>query len=237
MGDVLAQQPVNVLSSSRQTIQIVVVDERGSRANCKLYKGEKLSEILKKYNTQLHTNYDTIMLNNSPIPLHQTPALLGLDDGQTLQFCKSAPQVAPTNPFTSSTYNKRMTTPNLTTSMVSVSSKDNIPAMIDTNGNSGKAKTPESTEQKISNLEKDLEIANSKCLLLQNQVVNLENKLSEEQEKTQCRICFERHRDTVIFPCLHFSYCGVCLDGVLKQHHECPSCRGRIAGTLHIQIG
>jgi len=233
MGDVAVQPaslfPANPVQPS--TIQIIVVDEKGTKANCKLYRTEKLSEILRKYNSRLHTGYDSIMINNVPVPLTQTPAMLGLEDGQVLKFCKTSPTVSSTSTSTGTNGASQTPRTSTLTSGTGVSSSLLGPIPIEAD------ERTKHLEQRITALESELEMANQRTELLQSQVISLENKVTEEQEKTQCRICFDRYRDTLIFPCLHFSYCFKCLEDLVAQRaRECPTCRGHISGTLRMQI-
>jgi len=240
MGDV-AVQPLphsshgNASSSMlAQTITVVVVDEKGVKANCKLYRTERLAEILKKYNSRLHTTYDSIMIDNAPISLAQTPALLGLEDGQVLQFCKTSP--APgltTSALLGPVASSSAPVPTLARSLTATSTTTS--SMV--GPVKGEADRVAKLEQRLSTLETDLTTANNRNELLQSKLVSLENKLTEEQEKTQCRICFDKYRDTLIFPCLHFSYCYHCLEELTKRGRECPTCRGHISGTLLMKIG
>ncbi|KAI5060078.1 hypothetical protein GOP47_0024498 [Adiantum capillus-veneris] len=69
-----------------------------------------------------------------------------------------------------------------------------------------------------------------KTALLANQRA-LERQLEDEKEKSVCRTCGMKPRDTIVLPCLHFQYCFGCL----LRHREvngstCPLCRGPIQG-------
>lgn len=229
MGDVATVPSTSLTSSTSgpavlsngipSTIQITVVDEKGTKANCKLYRNEKLADILKKYNNRIHTNYDSIMINGTPIPLQKTPAQLGLMDGHVLQFCRGGIPVAASAPVAPPT-----SQPPIRTST----------SVVVTTMSEADAGNVEKLQQRVAALEAEL---TQKTETFQNQIVNLEARLSEEQEKNQCRICFDRERDTLIFPCLHFAYCGKCLEEHNHRGKECPSCRTHISGVLKLKIG
>ncbi|CAM6103554.1 unnamed protein product [Calypogeia fissa] len=59
---------------------------------------------------------------------------------------------------------------------------------------------------------------------------SLEKDLEQEKEKTCCRICLDRPRDTVCFPCLHMHFCSPCLEKHRSKanNNTCPSCRTTI---------
>jgi len=252
MGDVAVHNNTmaHMANNAPPTIQIIVVDEKGTKANCKLYRTERLSEILRKYNSRLHTSYDAIMINNIPVQLTQTPALLGLEDGQVLKFCKtnsSASSSASSSPasFASSTSSTSTVPSNLSSQPRVLSTLANgtgissslLGSFVEDEIERERDRVPK-LEQRVAMLEMELETTTQRNELLQTQILNLENKLTEEQEKTQCRICFDRYRDTVIFPCLHFSYCFKCLEDLTQRNtRECPTCRAHISGSLRMQIG
>lgn len=53
---------------------------------------------------------------------------------------------------------------------------------------------------------------------------------SEEPEKLECKICFERPMNIVILPCKHFSTCEECVSSL----KECLICRGKIEDTMKV---
>jgi len=244
MGDVVTASSFSQASASSapsSTIQITVVGEKGTKANCKLYRNEKLSDILKKYNHRIHTQYDGIMINGAPVQLFKTPAQLGLLDGHILQFYRTpsaaAPVAATSNAVVTTTVSSSI--PTVVATVVSSLSSSSASSSSSSSSSSSFTTPAEATaeisrlQQRVMTLEADF--ANKK-IALEDKVMAVEARLSEEQEKTQCRICFERDRDTVIFPCLHFNYCSKCLEELSHRSHECPSCRSHISGTLKLQI-
>jgi len=97
-------------------------------------------------------------------------------------------------------------------------------------------------QKKLSQLEdalrasqEALKASQAKITELETKVSKLQTKVSEEEQKTFCDICLERSRDSLIFPCLHFAYCNVCLSS--SKITSCPSCRTHIAGVLKIRVG
>lgn len=65
-------------------------------------------------------------------------------------------------------------------------------------------------------------------------IEELTEKLEEYEVLSNCGICKENHRDTVIMPCMHFLYCNKCL-GQLKTN-ACPTCRLPISGLLQCKL-
>jgi hypothetical protein len=53
---------------------------------------------------------------------------------------------------------------------------------------------------------------------------------SEEPEKLECKICFERPMNMVILPCRHFCACEKCVSSL----KECLICRGKIEDTMKV---
>ncbi|KAJ7295506.1 hypothetical protein O6H91_03G110300 [Diphasiastrum complanatum] len=56
--------------------------------------------------------------------------------------------------------------------------------------------------------------------------------LEQERDRNICRICFNRPRDVLSLPCMHFDYCFQCLEEHQKTRNHCPTCRSSISGTL-----
>lgn len=51
-------------------------------------------------------------------------------------------------------------------------------------------------------------------------------------EEHECKICYSRPRNVVIYPCLHAQYCSTCIKRLMNMGRECPSCRGYIKRVL-----
>ncbi|KAI5055325.1 hypothetical protein GOP47_0030470, partial [Adiantum capillus-veneris] len=83
----------------------------------------------------------------------------------------------------------------------------------------------------VSLLKKELEEDRLLLNVLADEIGHLDKQLTEEKEKHLCAVCFDKPRDTLVMPCLHFHYCFSCL----MQHKQangstCPTCRGSIQG-------
>ncbi|KAI5055324.1 hypothetical protein GOP47_0030469 [Adiantum capillus-veneris] len=83
----------------------------------------------------------------------------------------------------------------------------------------------------VSVLKKELEEDRLLLNVLADEIGHLDKQLTEEKEKHLCVVCFEKPRDTLVLPCMHFHYCFSCL----MQHKQangstCPTCRGSIQG-------
>ncbi|KAL2628649.1 hypothetical protein R1flu_013335 [Riccia fluitans] len=59
-------------------------------------------------------------------------------------------------------------------------------------------------------------------------------QLEKEKEKNLCQICLLRDRDTVVLTCMHYLYCGECLDDHKQRSLKCPTCRGAICGLYKL---
>jgi len=224
------------MTDSSNTIQIIVIDEKGNKSNCKLYRNEKLSEILKKYNSRVATNFDAIMFAHSLIPLHKTPAQLGLHEGDILEFCQSASTTPVASSGAPPPLTSVLSSTNLASGPLPSSSATSSASTSTSSSTTGAVSMTEVTQlrERIATLQAEMAL---KKQFYEQKCASLENKLTEEQEKTQCRICFEKDRNTLIFPCLHFNYCGTCLEEHSLRTKECPSCRTHIAGVLKLQFG
>ncbi|KAI3379253.1 hypothetical protein SNEBB_008383 [Seison nebaliae] len=49
---------------------------------------------------------------------------------------------------------------------------------------------------------------------------------SNEMDASQCVICMDNKRDTLIEPCHHFAICSFCAENLRARHDHCPICRG-----------
>ena len=55
----------------------------------------------------------------------------------------------------------------------------------------------------------------------------------EEDENTNCIICFEKKKDQLILPCRHLALCSDCIPGI-KELGSCPVCRATITQILKV---
>ncbi|KAL2609726.1 hypothetical protein R1flu_028299 [Riccia fluitans] len=62
--------------------------------------------------------------------------------------------------------------------------------------------------------------------------------LRQEREKQKCLICKLSLRNTIIFPCLHFLYCGECLHDhhLQKRSNECPACGTSVDVAVNLNL-
>lgn len=80
---------------------------------------------------------------------------------------------------------------------------------------------------------KDAEESNMKNT---ERIGQLERELEQSRGSELCQICFERQRNCVIMPCIHFLYCGRCItEHKSKGDSRCPTCRGSINGELEVR--
>ncbi|CEM05609.1 unnamed protein product [Vitrella brassicaformis CCMP3155] len=65
-------------------------------------------------------------------------------------------------------------------------------------------------------------------------VLQAENaQLQEKASMWVCQVCFERDRDTLFLPCMHFALCSRCAARVADGRNKCPMCNAPIGGKLH----
>ena len=80
---------------------------------------------------------------------------------------------------------------------------------------------------------KDAEESNMKNT---ERIGQLERELEQSRGSELCQICFERQRNCVIMPCIHFLYCGRCItEHKSKGDSRCPTCRGPMNGELEVR--
>lgn len=72
----------------------------------------------------------------------------------------------------------------------------------------------------------------SKSDVLAKKVSKLEQLLEDERRGNECKICFLRPSNVVIYPCLHAQYCSQCVQKLLSTSRVCPSCRADIGCFL-----
>lgn len=60
----------------------------------------------------------------------------------------------------------------------------------------------------------------------------------ELDQEVLCQICFERRRDVVVLPCMHFQFCRQCLLESFKApgNRKCPLCRVNVTGELNMNL-
>jgi len=49
-----------------------------------------------------------------------------------------------------------------------------------------------------------------------------------DRQGTQCNVCLDRPRETVLQPCGHVCLCLQCADRIRGGENQCPVCRSRI---------
>ncbi len=54
----------------------------------------------------------------------------------------------------------------------------------------------------------------------------------DDDDPLACRVCWDAPRDTVMQPCNHLATCRTCTHKLTN----CPVCRRRIAGTMHVFV-
>jgi len=88
----------------------------------------------------------------------------------------------------------------------------------------------EKTEKKIIKLTKQLKQKTEEAESLNIRLESTQRKLEEEHNKSSCIICYERPRNTVLLPCMHFLFCIECTQALKES--RCPNCRCTIHGKL-----
>ena len=66
--------------------------------------------------------------------------------------------------------------------------------------------------------------------LLRRQLLEANERLSQEMDKSLCIICLDAPREIILKPCKHYCLCSRCLD----QLRDCPICKHRIQKTEKI---
>lgn len=61
----------------------------------------------------------------------------------------------------------------------------------------------------------------NKCIEIKHINHNLEKENEEIRDKYRCVVCYDRCKNVVLEPCLHFVCCDKCSDDLV----ECPICR------------
>lgn len=89
-----------------------------------------------------------------------------------------------------------------------------------------------SQASELTRLKRENEDLASRYKAERDTVAAVRKELEEEKEKHLCKLCFTRPKDGLIFPCLHFDYCFLCLDDEKSKNNFCPTCRGSMDGLL-----
>ena len=67
----------------------------------------------------------------------------------------------------------------------------------------------------------------------------LQKELDGEKATKLCQICFDRQRDCILMPCLHFVYCRLCVNRHRDQNGnsaKCPACNTIITGQFDCKL-
>ena len=67
----------------------------------------------------------------------------------------------------------------------------------------------------------------------------MQTELGEEKATKLCQICFDRQRDCILMPCLHFVYCRRCVNQHRDQNGnsaKCPACNTVLTGQLDCKL-
>ena len=57
-----------------------------------------------------------------------------------------------------------------------------------------------------------------------------------EELETECSICWDDPRDTLILPCRHLAVCSECAEKIRYQQAACPICRKPFKALLKLEI-
>eukprot|EP00164_Ancoracysta_twista_P006248 GFYU01008674.1.p1 GENE.GFYU01008674.1~~GFYU01008674.1.p1 ORF type:complete len:326 (-),score=78.31 GFYU01008674.1:189-1166(-) len=68
-------------------------------------------------------------------------------------------------------------------------------------------------------------------------VKELEQNLKDTQSNYVCRICYDKPRNAVVLPCLHFLYCRDCIYRHEHATKTCPTCQVEIKAILVCKVG
>ena len=95
----------------------------------------------------------------------------------------------------------------------------------------------EEKQQYIEYLNKLIENLNRQCIIIQNQISVLHNKLKIKTDNNLlCSICMENQVNTAIIPCGH-TFCSKCLsENSVNNFNKCSLCRNNILHFFKIYI-
>ena len=69
---------------------------------------------------------------------------------------------------------------------------------------------------------------------LQNKIKNSQNKISEQEKKLSCSICYKNSINILLEPCNHMCICETCLSELSNYSLACPVCRQTFTSTKKI---
>ena len=59
--------------------------------------------------------------------------------------------------------------------------------------------------------------------------------VKDDGENTECLVCLDNKKDTVIMPCGHLCVCSECGPSLVKNKHTCPICRSHIQNLIPLK--
>ena len=68
------------------------------------------------------------------------------------------------------------------------------------------------------------------------EIYGIEHKAEGEELETECSICWDDPRDTLILPCRHLAVCSECAEKIRYQQAACPICRKPFKALLKLEI-
>lgn len=68
------------------------------------------------------------------------------------------------------------------------------------------------------------------------EVYGIEKKAKGEELESECAICWDEPRDTLILPCRHLAVCAECAEKIRYQQSACPICRKPFKALLKLHI-
>lgn len=68
------------------------------------------------------------------------------------------------------------------------------------------------------------------------EIYGIEQKADGEELETECSICWDDPRDTLILPCRHLAVCSECAEKIRYQQAACPICRKPFKALLKLEI-
>jgi late competence protein required for DNA uptake (superfamily II DNA/RNA helicase) len=88
----------------------------------------------------------------------------------------------------------------------------------------------------VESLESELATKSDALLEMQREGAEQRRQLHVYEARLKCRICFERLRDALVMPCMHFMYCHQCLVEHGEASRNCPACRSPISDVLQCKL-
>jgi len=68
------------------------------------------------------------------------------------------------------------------------------------------------------------------------EIYGIEKKTKGEELESECVICMDDPRDTLILPCRHLAVCAECAEKIRYQQSSCPICRKPFKALLKLHI-